>query len=613
LSAAEKINDQCSVFGQSPSIKGKTWFAMQPDANRIERLVNGFGLPEIVARLIVLRDLDHNDADLDELLNPTLAKHFPDPSKLANLDSTSAFLAQAIIDEKTIGILADFDVDGATSCAVLSRFLMHVCNSDTIPFFIPDRINDGYGPSDKGFDDLKSQGCDIVVVLDSGITSVAPIAYAKSIGLDVIVADHHEPDTELPNADFIINTKLSDDESGYDYLAAVGVTFLLAVGINGVLRAKGFYDDRNEPPLKSFMDLVALGTVCDMVPLLGANRLFVKHGFTMMDQRLNPGLKALLEVSKIKSVPDPYHAGFMLGPRINAGSRVHQSDLGAQLLSTPDEAEATRIAWLLDDCNEKRKTIQKDMTRQAVEKAKNYLINEPQAAGLVIAGEGWHSGLSGLVSGALKDRFGKPSCIITFVENEEGVVEGRSSGRSVQGVHIADIFMTAQKEGLIVKGGGHAMAGGFTILPAQIDAFQNFFNEQVLKQQAQNKQIDTDHDPIELMMSVQSLTLRTAKLLLESLAPYGMGHCEPQTTLSNVHIHYADQVGTNHLRCTVKDVEGGTPLKCMAFRAFDTELGQALRAAAGTNIVVHLRGSVKINEWQGRESVEYHIDDAIIV
>ena len=609
MTAALK-NEPLDMFENKISVKGKRWNAPEVDDVRVAKLVDGHGLPEMVARLIVLRNLD--GVDMDGFLNPTLGQHFPDPYRLKNLDKAAEFIAQTLIENKKIGILADFDVDGATSCAVLKRFLK-LAGQASVPFFIPDRLKDGYGPSMKGFDELKAAGCDVVVVLDSGVTSVDPIAYAKSIGLAVIVVDHHEPDTELPNADFIINPKLKDDESGYDYLAAVGVTFLLCVGANAQLREKNHYQKGHEPSLKEFMDLVALGTICDMVPLEGANRLFVKYGFPLMDKRRNVGLRALLDVSKIKGLPDPYHAGFMLGPRINAGSRVHQSDLAAQLLSTDDEAEATRLAWLLDDCNEKRKSIQKDMTREALEKAKAYLIECPDANGLVIDGQGWHAGLSGLVSGAIKDKFGKPACVIAYVENEDGVIEGRGSGRSIAGVHIAEIFLSAQNKGLVIKGGGHAMAGGLTINPDKIEEFRSFFSDAIAEQQKNTNQFDIEGEDIELMIAVQSLNLPTAKLLIESLAPFGMGNPEPKTILSNVRIHYADQVGTNHLRCTVKDAEGGQGMKCMAFRAFDADLGKTLRELAGSDRSVHLMGQVKINEWQGRQSVEYHIDDAMLI
>ena len=596
-------------FAGKISIKGRQWISPSVEESRVEALMNGHGLPEIIAKLMVIRELD--GVDIEGFLNPTLAKNFPNPLSLKNMQEAANYLADAIKDNKIIGILADFDVDGATSCAVMKRFL-NAAGQEKIPVFIPDRLNDGYGPSVKAFDALKNEGADIVVVLDCGVTSIDPIAHAKTIGLDVIVVDHHEPDSELPNASYIIDPKLKDDDSGLDYLAAVGVTFLLTIAINTVLRDKNYYKERSEPAMREFLDLVALGTVCDMVPLVEANRLFVKQGFPMMAQGRNIGLNALLSVSKITTMPDPYHAGFMLGPRINAGSRVHHSQLGAELLSTTSEEDAMRIAWLLDDCNEKRKDIQKDMTRQAMEKAKTIMIENPNTHGLIIDGEGWHTGLSGLVSGAVKDKYDKPTCVIAYVENDKGEIEGRASGRSVEGVHIADILMQAQKEGLIVKGGGHAMAGGFTITKDQIDDFREYSNDKIEKIMRGKNSETVIGDEIDLCMAVKSLNIGTAKLLIESLAPFGMGHAEPVTILYNVAVNYAQQVGVNHVRCNVKDAEGGMGMKAMAFKALDNDLGKSLKECANTGQKMHLKGEVKINQWQGRESVEFHISDAMI-
>ena len=590
------------------SIKGKQWSLAQADDKRIERLVNTHGLPEIIARLLVLRDLDQ--INIEAFFNPKLSKHFPDPFALKNMDEASNFLSDAIIQNKKIAILADFDVDGATSCAVLKGYLKEV-GCDDVPFFIPDRLNDGYGPSIKGFDYLKEQGADVVIVLDCGITSIEAVQHAKNIGLKTIIVDHHEPDSHLPVADFIINPKQKDCNSGYDYMAAVGVTFLLTVGLNAKLRQNDFFKVKNEPSMRNFMDLVALGTVCDMVPLVEANRLFVKHGFVLMADRKNHGLRALLAVSNITSMPDPYHAGFMLGPRINAGSRVHHSDLGAKLLSSDCEEEAMRIAWLLDDCNEKRKSLQKEMTREAMEKAKTCMIEEPNTCGLVLDGEGWHTGISGLVAGAIKDKYEKPTCVIAYVETEEGILEGRASGRSMPGVHLAEIFMDGQREGLLIKGGGHAMAGGFTILKENVDNFRNFFNKQINNQLQQSHGNTSKVQSVDTCLAVRSLNIPTAKLLLESLAPFGMGNLEPVTVLSNVYINNATQVGANHLRCSVNDVEGSVSLKAMAFRALDNDLGKLLKNIASSSKAVHLFGQVKINEWQGRESVEFHISDAM--
>lgn len=609
---SQNNNTISDPFADKISVKGKQWSLRIPDQSRIDKLVSGWGLPEVIARLMVLRDIDRK-TDIDAFLTPLLSKHFPDPFKMHGMRGLAEFLADAIIDNKRIGIMADFDVDGATSYAVLTRFLKDVGYND-IPFFIPDRLNDGYGPSPKGFDSLKTQGAEIVIILDCGITAVEPIEYARSIGLQTIIVDHHEPDQILPEADYIIDPKLQQCGSNYDYMAAVGVTFMLCVALNATLRQKGVYESKKEPSLRHSLDLVALGTVCDMVPLIDANRLFVKYGFKMMAERQNHGLRALLSVSNITSLPDPYHAGFMLGPRINAGSRVHQSDLGARLLAAQSDDEAMRLAWLLDDCNEKRKALQKDMAREAMDKAKAMLIEYPMSKGLVLDGEGWHTGLSGLVAGAVKDRYEKPTCVVAWVQNEDGIMEGRASGRSVPGIHIADIFMSAQKEGLIVKGGGHAMAGGFTILKEQLEAFRVYFNEQIEAQMHTNDAYVTSNCvDIDTCLAVRSLNLSTARLLIESLSPFGIGNEEPVTVLSQVHIGYAEKMGSNHVKCLVKDCEGSIGLKAVAFKAYDSELGQFLCAKAGTAEAVHLYGQVKINEWNARQNVEFHISDAMTV
>ncbi len=603
--------EECqNPFKGKLSVKGKSWVMPLINEMRVAALLQQHNIPEIIARIIVSRDLDKGC--IDRFLTPKIARDFPDPFKLANMRDASCSLSDAIMSGKKIGIIADFDVDGATSCAVLKNFLDSVTNeNNVVPFFIPDRLNDGYGPSVKAFDTLKAQNCEIIVILDSGITSLEPIKYARSIGMEVIVIDHHEPEMTLPDANFIINPKLEECQSGYDYMAAVGITFMFCIAMNVTLRQKGYYNEVTEPSMKPLMDLVALGTVCDMVPLIDANRLFVKYGFHQMATLDNIGLKALLAVSNIKGLPDPYHAGFMLGPRINAGSRVHQSDLGAQLLLAKNDDEAMRLAWLLNDCNEKRKMLQKDMTREAMAKAKEHLINHPQCHSLVIDGQGWHTGLSGLVAGALKDKYNKPACIIAYVETENGNIEGRASGRSIAGVHLANIFIEGQQNGLLEKGGGHAMAGGFTIKPQNVEAFRVFFEEKTVEALREDKDSQNNNILIESCLSVQSLTMQTADLLINALAPFGMGHPEPNIILSDICIDYAEQVGGNHLRCNIRDISGGRAMKAMAFKALETDLGTLLTQSKGTGRALHLHGQVKINEWQGNKTVEFHITDAM--
>lgn len=342
-----------SIFDIGRSLSGKKWQIKPADDDTVMRLVQRRELPEFIARMLVQRQID--EKNLDEFLSPTLRDHFPDPFSMAGMTDFANNLADAIIAKKSIGIFADFDVDGATSASIMKRFLLH-CDIDP-PVYIPDRLTEGYGPSGAAMKALKEQGVEIILMLDCGITSFDPLQVAQDIDLKVCVFDHHEPEDKLPNAWHVINPKRHDDASGLSMLAACGVTFMACVALNKILRDKGYFKEsgKEEAPLKNWLDLVGLGTVCDMVPLVGVNRLFVKSGFVQMAQHNNAGIKALCQVSNIDTLPEPKDAGWSLGPRINAGSRVHRSDLGAKLLSTDNDEEAQSIAWALEDCNQERK------------------------------------------------------------------------------------------------------------------------------------------------------------------------------------------------------------------------------------------------------------------
>ena len=608
MSHALSMNPPVSrvLFDGRQSVKGKQWAAKEIDHSLARQISQAHSLPEIAASVLSTRSLTADS--LDSFLNPRLATHFPDPFSLKSMQAAADTVADVIINEHIVGILADFDVDGATSCAVMTRFLRSVTGHDTIPFFIPDRLNDGYGPNERGFQSLQKAGSKLVLTLDSGITAHDPIQAARSMGLATIIVDHHEADPEkgLPNATHIVNPKQDGDNSGLSALAAVGVTFLLCVAVNSVLRERGYYTDRQEPDLKSLLDLVALGTVCDMVPLTGANRLFVTHGFKEMEKRNNPGLAALMEVAKINGIPDPYHAGFMLGPRINAGSRVHHSDLGAKLLCAEDREEALNIAWLLDDCNRKRQDMQKDMTREATSMVT--ALGRDNDPVILVGDKDWHSGLTGLVAGALKERYGRPACAYAHVDTADGV-EMRGSGRSVPGIHIANAFMDAEAEGHIVKGGGHAMAGGFTLRPDTAENFHRFLIGHIGQQSEQTDLVaKTD---IDCVMGAGAITVDLATLFSRHLAPFGMGNEEPQLVIQNAHIIKPDIVGQTHLRCMIRDANGGKSVKAIAFRSAEGPIGQTLKQAAASGTPVHLKGCIKLNEWQGRSSAEFHIDDVM--
>lgn len=579
------------------------WVLSKMDDEAVSLMIQKHDLPEMIARLLHARDVPVDN--VEGFLYPNLARDFPDPHSLAGMKEMAAMMAEAVMSGRKIGIFGDFDVDGATSTAILVRFFRHL--GLECPFYIPDRLQEGYGPNVNAFKTLKEQGAEIIIICDCGVTAFDVIEQGREMGLEIIVLDHHEAEDELPKAAHVIDPKRKDDTSDLDMLAACGVTFLACVAINAALREKEFYSsgDKTEPPLKSWLDIVALGTVCDMVPLTGANRLFVKRGFQLMAEHNNPGIQALCEVSKIQTNPTVFHAGFQLGPRINAGSRVHKSYLGARLLSTDDPEEAKNIAWTLNDCNDMRKDIQKEMYAHAVRLVEDENLQESPI--IVVGHEDWHPGLSGLVAGRLKEKYGKPSVCITFAENEKGEMEGRGSGRSIEGVNMGGAFIDARNEGLLLKGGGHAMAAGFTILPDQIDLFRNFLYRNI-EEQLTGAPALPDFE-IDAVMSVRGLTTDVVKIIDNHVGPFGQKNPEPVFVLPNVKLHMVDVVGKDHVRCMVSDWEGGSRIKAVAFRSKDTALGEAL-LKYGSSEPFHLAGHVKINEWQGRESAELHIKDA---
>lgn len=589
----------------SESLKKSRWVYPDVKQDDVVQIAQSNDLPEFVARLLCLRGVEAND--VRGFLNPTLREHFPDPFSMAGMKALAEDLADAIETGRTIGVFADFDVDGATSSAILKRFFRHL--GQDVPVYIPDRLCEGYGPSAEALQALKEQGADIVLIVDCGITAFEAVQAGTDMGLTICVLDHHEPEDKLPNSKHIINPKRHDDTSGLDMLAACGVAFMVCVAVNNVLKARDYFTKQGigEPNMKGWMDILALGTVCDMVPMRGVNRLFTRIGFEQMAFQNNPGIRALCEVANIQEAPNAQHAGWSLGPRINAGSRVHRSDLGSQLLSTDDLEEARSIAWTLEDCNKERKEIQREMMEEAIDKVEaEGLADMP----IIIVGDiDWHAGLSGLVAGRLKERYGKPSVCVTYAENPLGILEGRGSGRSVPGFSMADAFIEGRNKGLLVKGGGHAMAGGFTIMPDKLPAFRDFLYENVEKQMA-------EYDPtpevlIDAIATVQGARADMVKLVTQNVGPFGVGNPEPVFALANVRVHQVDILKDKHIRLLISDWEGVGRMKAMLFGGVGTELGETL--INKPKLPYHLAGQFSINSWQGRESVEFHVTDGALV
>lgn len=583
----------------SLSLNKAAWVLPDADISAVEKIVRQHDLPEVIARMLVQRGV--LPEDIESFLNPTLKEHLADPFSLAGMKKAAVFIAQAIQEQKQFAIFGDFDVDGATSSALLYRFLKH-CGMEA-PIYIPGRLTEGYGPNTEALAQLKEQGAEIVFLLDCGTTAFEVVEAGAEMGLDIIIVDHHEAEEALPKARFVINPKRKDDVSGLDVLAAVGVTFMLCVAVNKTLRDMSFFKD-GQAPLINWLDIVALGTVCDMVPLLNVNRLLVRQGFKVMQNTENAGLQALIEVSGIKGELSPYHAGFVLGPRINAGSRVHKSDLGAKLLSGDDPSECNDIAWLLNDCNDKRKGIQADMEREALNTVESEGLDQHPL--IFAASENFHQGLSGLVAGRLKEKYGKPACVVSYAENGQGEIEGRGSGRSVPGIHIAQAFIDARNEGIISKGGGHAMAGGFTVAKDQVDAFREFLYAHIEKQaQSGEANITTEIDGV---ITVRGAKVELVKLLQDHIGPFGQEHPEPLFLFRNVRLFDVNVVGEAHIRTRMSDWEGGSGMKAMAFRSVGTDLGEALLKRGSEPFDV--LGTLKIDNWGGREKVELHIKDA---
>jgi single-stranded-DNA-specific exonuclease len=575
------------------SVSGKQWVNRAFDERLAMTLSQRLGVSELTGRVMASRDVNLEEAPL--FLNPTLRDLLPDPNHFKGMEEGVTRVADAIQNEELIAIFGDYDVDGATSSAVLRRFFNGIGAKSTI--YIPDRMEEGYGPNVPAMDTLKAQNVSVVVTVDCGTTSFEPLHHAKEIGLDVVVVDHHEAEVKHPECISLINPKRLDEDGRYSYLAAVGMTFLFAVGVNRALRDAGWFKDKKEPDLRNLLDLVALGTVCDVVPLVGLNRAFVIQGLKVMAKRFNPGLAALADVAGVSEPPESYHAGFVLGPRVNAGGRVGESYLGANLLSTDNAAQANEIAALLDGYNKDRKELEQTVLDEAIAQ----VDGQENSAVVVAIGEDWHPGVIGIVASRLKERFSLPACVISL---KDGV--GHGSGRSVTGVDLGTTIIAARQSGLLVKGGGHAMAAGFTVGSEKLEDFKDFLGERISKQIA-----DQNIQPTYKCDGLISPSAVTPALVeeLERVGPFGAGNAQPRFVLNDVSVQRADVVGKDHVRCFLTD-QFGVRLKAIAFRSLDSDLGQALLQHGGKKL--HIAGRLKLDTWGGGTSVQLLIDDAAI-
>ncbi len=582
----------------SDSVTGRLWLPRLKNDRAALLLSQRLGAPEIIGRILAARGVELSDADA--ALNPSLRNSLPDPSVFMDMNAAAARLSRAVQTGEQIAIFGDYDVDGATSSAVLSRMLRAV--EGQVRIYIPDRIVEGYGPNAKALLGLGKEGASLIVTVDCGTLSYEPLAQAADAGLDVIVVDHHQAEPKLPHATALINPNRLDDHSGHGQLAAVGVAFMLAVAVNRELRQAGWFEDggRVEPDLLSLLDLVALGTVCDVVPLTGLNRALLAQGLKVMKQRRNVGLAALMDVAEIDTAPGTYELGFLLGPRVNAGGRVGRSDLGARLLTTENAAEAAEIAAELDLFNQERKVIEAGVQEAALAKL-DFLISGGAPPPLVLVAEkGWHQGVIGIVAGRLKERASRPAIVIAIDKN--GI--GKGSGRSVPGVDLGAAVVAAHQAGLLLSGGGHAMAAGLTVEAGRIDELEAFLTDRIARALV-------DAPSMRALKIDGAITPGAASgglmELVEQAGPFGAGYPEPVFALAAVRIAYADRVGESHVRCRLAG-DDGAPLSAIAFRCLESGLGEALLEARGGRL--HIAGKLRRDKWRGGDAVQLIIEDA---
>ncbi|MGE4278741.1 MAG: single-stranded-DNA-specific exonuclease RecJ [Magnetospirillum sp.] len=587
--------DNPAFLGVERSLTGRRWQEAGGDERLALTLSQRLTLPEVVGRVLAARGIGLDQAE--SFLAPTLRDLLPDPSHLRDMDKAAGRVAQAVMEGEPVGIFGDYDVDGATSSALLAIFLKAAGGTPLV--HIPDRMAEGYGPNLPALIKLAGQGARVVVTVDCGTTAFDPLEGAAEAGIQVVVVDHHEAEPELPRAYAVVNPKRLDDDSPHGHLAAVGVTFLLVVAVNRALKQAGWYGPtRPAPDLMQWLDVVALGTVCDVVPLVGVNRALVTQGLKVMAKRANVGLSALSDVAGIKERPDAYHLGYLLGPRVNAGGRVGRSELGSRLLSTKDPLEAADIARQLDGYNKERQEIEAAVLLEAIEQVEG---RADDGLPLVLAaGENWHPGVIGIVAGRLKERYGRPACVVALDGDE-----GKGSGRSVTGLDLGCAVIAARQQGLLKAGGGHAMAAGFTVARDRLDEFKAFLAERL------SAQLSGELVPVlELDGAIDAAGASLALVeTLKQLGPFGAGNPEPRFAISNARVVKSDVVGQGHIR-VIAQGSGGQRLKAIAFRAADAEMGHALLAGQGQTF--HLAGTLRVDSWQGNDAVQLIIDDAAL-
>ena len=576
----------------SISVTGKNWILKSFNQDEISYLKENFFLDEITAKLLVIRKIKKED--INSFLNPSIKNFLPNPNDLQDMEKSTLRTIESFSLKEKIGIFGDYDVDGATSTALLGGYLGELNISSEI--YIPDRKTEGYGPSIKGFKELIKKGAKIIFTVDCGTLSFEAIEFAKSKNIDVIVLDHHQSEVTLPKAYSVINPNRIDDKSNLQYLCAAGVTFMFLVSLNRHLRINNWFKKNSlkEPNLLNYLDLVSLGTVCDVVPLIGLNRAIVKQGLKILKARKNLGLKTLLDLCKVETNPSTYHLGYILGPRINAGGRVGKCSHGANLLLNQNPKDSFKIATELNQYNKERQLLENELLIEILAKTKN-ILKDPV---LILQGKNWHEGVIGIVAARLKDKFNKPTIIISVVDDV-----GKASARSIVGFDIGSAIIAATHEKILIKGGGHKMAGGFSINISNIEKFKNFIFRK-FKNVNENLAL-TKPLMLDSKISPSALNLEFFNKI-NYLSPFGSGNPEPRFVIENLKSVNFKIVGDKHIKSVLIGPEG-TSIKTIAFNAVDNELSAYLLKKHSNTFSI--AGKMSLNEWRGQKNVEFIIDD----
>ena len=577
------------------SVSGKNWIFKKFNSLDIKKYSEDYSLNSTVAKLLSIRKKNIDNIDL--FLNPTIKNFLPNPSILKDMINATERTYQCIKNRETLGVFGDYDVDGATSTALLKLYFLSI--KQEIKTYIPDRKKEGYGPSNKGFDKLIKLGAKVIFTVDCGTLSFEPINKVQNQNIDVIVLDHHQSDVKLPNACAIVNPNRYDDTSKLNYLCAAGVCFMFLVNLNKKLRITKWFEKNNisEPNILNFLDLVSLGTVCDVVPLIGLNRAIVKQGLKVLKKRSNLGLKTLYDLCKIESQPTTHDMGYKLGPRINAGGRVGKSSHGAELLSSTDPQKAYQIAMDLDKSNQERKSIELLLSKKIDFEVKNF-IKDPV---LILSGSDWHEGIIGIVASRIKEKYNKPTILISLNKKI-----GKGSARSVIGFDIGSQIIKAVQSGILEKGGGHKMAGGFTLKEEKIPILRDFLIknfEKLCKDYSKNINLYLD------TIIAPSALNEDFFQEVNHLAPFGSGNSEPKFVIENIKVISSNIIGNNHIRSVLSGKDGST-FKAFAWNAKNSPLEPFLNKKNRKKI--NIAGKMRLNIWKGKRSVEFLIEDIAI-